>query len=101
VNTRRIVCTALLLVLVPVTLVGSRQPDQNQVAASPNEKRDYLGGTESLALYLVRYEESRWLELDTPTGVEKLLYWHGAVRRLAGALRPETRDVPAVPRRDA
>ena len=76
---RRITRTLLFLVLVAVTLVGCRQPSQDQVVASPNEKRDYLGGTESLALYLVRYEEDRWLELDTSAGVEKLLYRTGAV----------------------
>lgn len=49
---RLIARTALFLVLVAVTLVGCRHPNQNQVAASPNEKRDYLGGTEDVSLYL-------------------------------------------------
>jgi hypothetical protein len=75
----RIARTALLLVLAAVALVGCRQPDQDQVAASPDEKRDYLGGTEAVSLYLVRHEENRWLELDTSAGVEKLFYRTGAV----------------------
>ncbi len=77
--TRRIARAALLLVFAATALVGCRQPDQGQVAASPSEKRDYLGGTDSASLYCVRADESSWLELETSAGVEKLLYRSGAL----------------------